>query len=421
MASDSRLRQTPSVQEENEDEWEYEYSTTETETYYLTLDLSVRDFLERRKGTVVQTRGGYRVWYNPLFNAPEPRATNPELITNNQDGDDGELPEHGLPDLDNIGLAPSDARSELPIDPLLQGQPGGNIYRPDKPNDDPVDEIQILDLHSAEPIISYRNHVFRGSWVENIGTEMIFTPHEDNPALPLLRRLNQNIDLLAASASRINFKEAILVPKNVGVSREQEPAREEYERDEDIPERYRQNGGIYVHIGGDKSGQRQPQAHFLEDLITLKRKRGEKDEVTIQSVETRQNRLMVEDEEEERRRNKLRADHMRMLAFRERKKDETGAAIGAATGAVASAAPAAEGSYIPRQKAMKGRRGPGSRPRTRRAVLIRRDSVTGDHRSPSTARVDESTPTPARWSDLPRAEAAVREPDGVSDREGSLG
>ncbi|KAK0629427.1 hypothetical protein B0T17DRAFT_615201 [Bombardia bombarda] len=79
--------------EEDEDEWEYEYSTTEREVYYLTLDLSVRDFLERRTDDIIHnTRGGYRVWYNPLFNAPEPRTTNPDLIDDAKDADDGEPP-----------------------------------------------------------------------------------------------------------------------------------------------------------------------------------------------------------------------------------------------------------------------------------------------------------------------------------------
>ncbi|KAK3369871.1 hypothetical protein B0H63DRAFT_497134 [Podospora didyma] len=384
---------------DDDDEWEYEYSETEIETYYLTLDLSVRDFLERRTDDIIHnTRGGYRVWYNPLFNAPEPRATNPELIED-KDADDGELPEREEPDLDTIGMPQPETRTELPIDPLLQQPADKTAPMTSEANNAPADEIQILELHSAEPIVSYRNHIFRGTWAENIGTEMIFTPHDDKAPLPALRNLGHEIDLLAASAARINFKEATLVPRNdsggVGVhGLDNHVSRDTFERDEDIPERYKRNGGIYVHIGGDKSGQRQPQAHFLEDLISLKRKRGEEDEVTIQSLETRQNRLMMEDEEEERRRSKLQADYNRMIISRQRKRGGGGA----------QAVP--EESYIPRlgPKPAKGRRGggPGSRPRTRRAVLIRREDnkAGGIGHDLSPGRTLESTPTPARWDDL---------------------
>ncbi|KAK0721054.1 hypothetical protein B0H67DRAFT_484031 [Lasiosphaeris hirsuta] len=294
---------------ENEDEWEYEYSTTETETYYLTLDISVRDFLERRPDDIIHnTRGGYRVWYNPLFNAPEQKATNPELIEDQNQ--DGELPER------------EEAEPEHPIDPMLEESVNQDTQPRKKAKDGPPDEIQILELHSNEPIISYRNHVFRGAWYENIGTEMIFTAHEDQAELPALRNLGQGIDLLAASAARINFREATLIPKDEIIADAREAAQDEDRSEDELPERYKRNGGIYIHIGGDKSGQRQPQAHFLEDLIALKRKRGEKDEVTVQPLETRHNQLMVEDEEEERRRKKLATDQARAFRWREIRRGE---------------------------------------------------------------------------------------------------
>ncbi|KAK0629428.1 TFIIIC subunit-domain-containing protein [Bombardia bombarda] len=159
-----------------------------------------------------------------------------------------------------------------------------------------IEEIQILDLHSKEPIVSYRNHVFRGSWAENIGTEMIFTPHDDEAHLPALRHLSQNIDLLAASASRINFKEITLVPKEEAGMPEMEPTKDSYNKEEEIPERYKHNGGY---------------------TCTL---RGETDEVTIQPLETTQNKLLVDDAEEERRRKKVQSDYARNLKWRARNK-----------------------------------------------------------------------------------------------------
>ncbi|KAK0619625.1 hypothetical protein B0T14DRAFT_537342 [Immersiella caudata] len=310
---------------EDDDEWEHEYSATETEfigelqTYYLTLDLSVRDFLERRPDDQVihNTRGGYRVWYNPLFNAVEPRPSHPELIADNQDG---EAPEREDRELDNIGLQAA-ADEQAPIDPMLERPESGGPQEPAISPDEPMSEIQILDLHSDEPLVSYRNHIFRGTWYENIGTELIFTPHDKKAPLPALRNLNHGIDLLAASSARVHFKEATLIPKSEAEILRMEAARQGELNEEELPERYKRNGGVYVHVGGDKSGQRQPQAHFLEDLISLKRSRGETDEVTVQPSETRHNELMVNDAEEERRRKKLQTDQARALRWRETRKE----------------------------------------------------------------------------------------------------
>ncbi|KAK4121192.1 hypothetical protein N657DRAFT_623373 [Parathielavia appendiculata] len=369
---------------DDDDGWEYEYSTTETETYYLTLDLSIRDFLERRTDIVHNTRSGYRVWYNPLFNAPDPQISNPDLL-DDKDADDGEPPEREELDLDTIGMPQPQDQPEPPIDPMLQNTAEKDGQFDAHAVEKPAEEIQILELHSKEPVVSYRNHVFRGSWCENIGTEMIFTPHDDSAPLPALRHLPQNMDLLAASATRINFREAIFVSK---------------ERDsianriflgfgwteEDIPHRYKRNGGIYVHVGGDKSGQRQPQAHFLEDLIALKRKRGETDEVTIQPLETRQNKLMIEDEEEERRRRKLQVDNARSIRWRDKRRVERELGLRSP-----------ERTYIPKV----GGRGRWPK-RARRAALIRRDSGAISRYGPRTTErlPSTSTPTPAHWDDI---------------------
>ncbi|AEO63689.1 uncharacterized protein THITE_2109222 [Thermothielavioides terrestris NRRL 8126] len=374
--------------DDDDDEWEYEYSTTETETYYLTLDLSVRDFLERRTDDVVHsTRTGYRVWYNPLFNAPEPKTSNPDLL-DDKEADDGEPPEREEVDLDTLGL-PQPPALDPPIDPLLQQGNEKDGQLDGQASDKPADQIQILELHSKEPIISYRNHVFRGTWAENIGTEMIFTPHDDDAPLPALRHLPQNMDLIAASATRINFQEATLLPKDQDGLSDRIFLGYGYS-EEDIPERYRKNGGIYVHIGGDKTGQRQPQAHFLEDLIALKRKRGETDEVTIQPLETRQNKLMVEDEEEERRRRKLKIDYARNVRWRDKRREERELGL---------ASP--ERNYVPRTG---GRRGWPRR--ARRAALIRRDSGAISRFATRASRAaGSSVPTPARWGENLDADA----------------
>lgn len=341
------------------------------QTYYLTLDLSVRDFLERRPDDKVihNTRAGYRVWYNPLFNAPEPQPSDPDLVEDNQD--DGDLPEHEDRELDNIGLQQTADKPQQPIDPMLlesnaEPQQAGDAA------DATASEIQILELHSNEPLVSYRNHVFRGSWHDNIGTEMIFTPHDDTAPLPALRHLSDGIDLLAASSSRIVFKEAKLVPKDEAVLAP-EAVWDGGLNDEELPERYKRNGGVYIHVGGDKSGQRQPQAHFLEDLITLKRSRGETDAVTVQPMETRENQLMVNDEEEERRRKKLQTDQARANKWRELRK-----------GNAAPPEPDAMGQRVDGRRGRGRGRGGSMRGRGRRPLLLRTQDVTSSSPAPGT-------------------------------------
>ena len=165
------------------------------------------------------------------------------------------------------------------------------------------EQIQILGLHSKHPLISYRGTILRGSWAENIGTEMIFASHDPQGSLPVLRHLSEDLDLIAASSSRVNFNHVELKPNQ----------EEQSTRAEDKIGRYQQNGGVYIHVHSDKFGTRRPQADFLEDLTTLKRKRGEPDDVTIMPQDTPHNQLLEEDADEEIYRNKLEKDRVRRL------------------------------------------------------------------------------------------------------------
>ena len=294
-----------------------------------------------------------------MFNAPEPQATNPELVEDAQDGDTAEREDA---DLENISISQAaDDAGQIAIDPRLDQQTHKDAQPALIADGQPLGEIQILDLHSDEPLVSYRNHIFRGTWCENIGTEMIFTPHDESAPLPALRHLGHGIDLLAASAARVNFREATLISKEeADAAGAGSDAGQDAEKDEEeLPERYKRNGGIYIHVGGDKSGQRQPQAHFLEDFIALKRSRGEMDDVTVQPVETRHNQLMVDDEEEERRRKKLQTDQARAVRWGEIRR------------ASMEMAHAAEDSYAPRRKSSGRGRGSGHRGRGRAPLLLR--------------------------------------------------
>lgn len=136
----------------------------------------------------------------------------------------------------------------------------------DDPEPQTLHDIQILDLHSDRPYISYRGKVFEGEWAEVMGTEFILAQHEHGGSLPVLRQLTQDVDLFAASSSRITTKEKI--PKSKDVD------------DDDLAD-IKDEWNIKVPVGKDKTGERARQARFLESLMALKKKKGQEDQVTV--------------------------------------------------------------------------------------------------------------------------------------------
>lgn len=263
----------------------------------------MRDFLDKIDENVLHsTRAGYRVWYNSVKSGNDDEnlegdgdavGTKASNAGANDDDDDDE---------DNDPLSEAVRQRRRPRErPDAEDQPDTTPERP-------AETMQIMELHSENPLVSYRGMVFRGSWAENIGTEMIFARHEpQGGGLQVLRNLPEKIDLLCASSARVNFKEVKLEIRGQESSHRQSDRQWE----EAATERYRENGGVYVHVGSDKHGYRRPQANFLEDLTVLKRKRGEKDAVTISTVETTRNDLFHDDLDEVQRRKKVKRDRAR--------------------------------------------------------------------------------------------------------------
>lgn len=204
-------------------------------------------------------RGGY---YADWINEPDPEHKRPMAhrvvrpggnVTDEEDDDDESLPERE-----------DDLEEEDPdIEAHTRANNGGTEAEDDKlvPRD-----IEILDLHTEHPIISYRGKVFEGSWAEVLGTEMIFAEPDASQPLPALRRLPGDVDLLAASSARILTTEKVLtIPEELDRLR---AAREAY--------------GVRLPVlGKHRIDERKRQVRFLENLMALKMKKGEKDQVTV--------------------------------------------------------------------------------------------------------------------------------------------
>lgn len=319
---------------DDEDEWEFEYSATELETYYVTMDLSHPGMFEKVKDTFhSQNRGGYRQWFNPVYADPNkntrlrPTKTNAILLADDDDKDDEDLVprEEEDAEVDNEddkenrqqdymvetnGNETVDENAGDMIDPRLRGamQPPARVSpRPVEMATETtqalpskklksVGEIQVLDLHSDSPIISYKGRIFSGSWASNIGTELIFGTHDEvaDRGLPYLRSLPGDVDLMAASSVRIVTTPADLKPKNPAAMAQ--PTRRQG------PDRYRKlrkESGVVIPVAFDKHGFRKPQARFLENIMAIKRKKGEKDEVTTMTRDTTRYFVDAEDDPEE--------------------------------------------------------------------------------------------------------------------------
>lgn len=244
------------IEDKEEDEWEYEYSTTEVETYYLTVDLSYPEFKAAPLKDTFASRGRHRKWEKPPHDPSNIRAPGAHAHRVNEHDDDDEADVEQEDELDPD------------IDPELQHAEDDVTRQTEQEglDSDQAEEIQILDLHSKRPMFSYRGRVFEGQWSEMIGTDMVFAQHGGSAELPTLRHLPGDVDLLAASSSRITTKEKMLVPKS-GTVDTLAPIKKEW--------------NINIPIGRGKTTERIQQANFLERMIALKIQKGHTDQVTV--------------------------------------------------------------------------------------------------------------------------------------------
>lgn len=227
--------------------------TDARQTFYVTLDLSKADFRaqEHVKNNPFPARGGWQTH----------RAS--ELFLNRR-----KAKTQASHNSAASSAASSDAERDDEERPEMS-QEGQNKRRPNVQEDEGAnnERVQILELHSENPIISYKGRVFSGQWSENTTTELLFTRHDEESQLPVLRHLDDGVDLLAASAARINVAEQILKPKASDRERQRASA--------NLPQT------VIPPVDLKSSQERIDQRNFLADLIAIKRRKGETDDVTV--------------------------------------------------------------------------------------------------------------------------------------------
>ncbi|KAG4427339.1 hypothetical protein IFR05_017178 [Cadophora sp. M221] len=262
----------PVAEAENPDEWEYEYSTTETETFYVTLDLTTPEVPATQRQIGRRNAKGAR-WTNPGLGKHQRMARLPEesgykiakvLQIGGDDDDDA---------TQNPVVAAEEVVEDADEEEIV-GRPRKKYKTKEKPapEEDPrVTEVQILDLHSVKPLVSYDGHIFACRWSENIGTELLFMPRDKEKGLPVLRELKGEVDLLAASSARITARTAHLERKSQDGASAKGKGKA----------KAKANDKSKVHITRGSSAVRNNQALFLERLIDLKDIAGEEDYVTV--------------------------------------------------------------------------------------------------------------------------------------------
>lgn len=139
----------------------------------------------------------------------------------------------------------------------------------------PKADIRIIDFHTKNPLVSYNNTMYSCKWAENIGTELLFTPHDDTNPLPSLKSLPGDIDLLAASSIRL-VSQPINIHKKEGLATPARQPRPEVDMK-------KLNPALSRKVGGRAPLVRKGQGHFLDSLIKMKIDKGESDRVTVKA------------------------------------------------------------------------------------------------------------------------------------------
>lgn len=213
------------------------------------------------------------LWTNPGIQRPKMQAVPPKTFKAAEDGEEDVTP---APDEEQ---APRDKGKQRPDtginNPHSPEEQSANF--PVGGQDQEVPKVQILDLHTENPVVSYNGSLFSCQWASNIGTELLFTSRDRNNHLPALRHLPKDVDLLAASSIRLISKPVDAQPRFA-------------HRPKLATSDVWVDPSISIPVGKGASDQRKDQARFLERLTEIKEIKGETDEVTI-NARKRNNRI----------------------------------------------------------------------------------------------------------------------------------
>ncbi|KAL8727276.1 MAG: hypothetical protein Q9166_006157 [cf. Caloplaca sp. 2 TL-2023] len=260
----------PSQAQDDDSEWEYEYDASETESFYVTVDVS----------SAAQQIRATKKHGPPLHVSSQPQ---------------------GYSGQDSSGAT-------LPIDPALQ-----SLNTTKQPTFvDPQDRIQVLDLHTKNPLISYNGKIYSCTWGSTIGTDVFLASStslaNDNETItPILSF--PNVSIIGTSCINLMAKPTTITPRNdapqpqpaptgsltnpskpIALIEDNSPLPPVPTSPQHFPTRdtHPYQRPFKIPLSPTAANDRRAQTSFLESLINIKAAKGETDQVTVHSTKSNQ-------------------------------------------------------------------------------------------------------------------------------------
>jgi hypothetical protein len=151
-----------------EDEWEYEYDENETEDFYIPLELS--NVPAAQIPMVSQGRPGHPTLLKSRLRALNAARAQPaEFAADSNDGQETAT----------------------------------------------MGEVQVVGLHTPNPLVMYNGQLLSCHWTSTVGTDMFFVkPDENTSAQPQVLRSLPSVDLLALGSAKLVAKVGRLRPRD---------------------------------------------------------------------------------------------------------------------------------------------------------------------------------------------------------------
>lgn len=180
-------------------------------------------------------------------------------------------------------LASAPPPSSATIDPNIDGDatPGGVADEPSKGSAAAADRLQILELHSDNPLVSYQNKLYSCYWADALGTDLLFTTRSGNDRPQSAVYSTDSFSLLAATRARLIGRPVQMTARSTAgalkPTLESDGIDSRNNTDSSSLNAAAEVAAPATQVRSSKS--RQGQARFLERLAAVKAARGERDAV----------------------------------------------------------------------------------------------------------------------------------------------
>lgn len=175
--------------------------------------------------------------------------------------------------------------------------------------------LQILDLHTPEPLISYNNRIYTCTWASTIGTDVFLASPDLLPAAPndpfrvVPIHSLPNVSVIGTSCINLTGRPTTITPRNcppkaqppssvpglatgaipVFIDTTNPPSPPKASNPEHLPnEDAAPNQALKIPLSPTAANPRRAQTSFLESLIAIKASKGETDQVTVYSTKSNQ-------------------------------------------------------------------------------------------------------------------------------------